>query len=217
MTTPTNTQKNAGGVCNIAQGRVITQATTAAAQTFTLGFKPRIVRFHNVTDRISDEWYEGMHEAQFYTGFAAVTAILDADAGITATNFGSLWNPTEVEANVTNFHAALVGLAAKLDADPDVVTTTYSAQIPNFGVNGPTLDQLRTSLTAIAGLLDADTGVTSTTYTAACPGNSTSLHTVANGTRTLELTNGIAVDGYTFTVTATTLAASKVFFWEAIG
>lgn len=44
-----------------------------------------------------------------------------------------------------------------------------------------------------------------------------SLHTVAAGTVTNELTNGITVSGNTFTVTATTLAASKSFFYLAHG
>ena len=42
-----------------------------------------------------------------------------------------------------------------------------------------------------------------------------SLHNVATGTQTLETTNGIAVSGNTFTLTATTLVASKTFYWEA--
>ncbi|MEG7685945.1 hypothetical protein, partial [Listeria monocytogenes] len=42
-----------------------------------------------------------------------------------------------------------------------------------------------------------------------------SLHTVAAGAQTLETTNGIAVSGNTFTLTATTLVASKTFYWEA--
>lgn len=108
MTMTTNSQTTAGGVFNHAVGKVVTNADAAAAGTFTVGFTPRIVRFHNMTDRISDEWYEGMDAAS-------------------------------------------------------------------------------------------------------------SLHSVANGTRTLETTNGITVSGNTFAVTATTLAASKSFSWEAIG
>ena len=49
-----------------------------------------------------------------------------------------------------------------------------------------------------------------------------SLHTAANGTVTDESTNGITVVGvtaagtqYSFTVTATTMAASKTFYWVA--
>ena len=110
MTMTTNTQSNAMSVCNIATGHIVTNADAAAIVTVQLGFTPRIVRFRNVTDRISDEWYEGMASAS-------------------------------------------------------------------------------------------------------------SIHTVAAGTVTLETTNGIAVSATanTFTLTATTMVASKVFMWEAIG
>lgn len=108
MAITTNTQSIAGDPRQHAVGQVVTDSGAAAIATFTMGFTPRIVRFHNLTDRISDEWYEGMASAN-------------------------------------------------------------------------------------------------------------SLHTLANGTRSLETTNGIAVSGKTFTVTATTMVASKSFFWEAIG
>lgn len=107
MALTVNTQSNSNGVVNYARGAVTTDAGAAAATTFTLGFVPRTVRFHNATDRISDEWFEGMAAAS-------------------------------------------------------------------------------------------------------------SLHTVAAGTRTLELTNGITVAGSSFTVTAVTIPASKVFYWEAV-
>lgn len=108
MALTTNTQANSGGIVNHATGLVVSDASAAAAATFTVGFTPRVVRFHNVTDRISDEWLTGMASAS-------------------------------------------------------------------------------------------------------------SIHTVAAGTRTLETTNGIAVSGNTFTVTATTMVASKTFVWEALG
>jgi hypothetical protein len=108
MALTTNTQSNAESICNIAHGQVVTDAGAAAATTFTLGFTPRYVKFVNLTDRIVDEWFEGM----------------------TAAN---------------------------------------------------------------------------------------SLHDVAAGTSTLETTNGITVSGNTFTVTATTMVASKSFYWQAIG
>ena len=108
MALTTNSQTNTGGIANVAVGKIVTDSGAAAAVTITLGFAPRIVRFRNITDRISDEWYEGMASAN-------------------------------------------------------------------------------------------------------------SIHTVANGTVTLETTNGIAVSGNTFTLTATTMVASKTFAWEAIG
>lgn len=106
MALSTNTQSNSNGVNCFAVGKIVTDASAAAAATVTLGFVPRYVRFVNLTDRITDEWFEGMAAAS-------------------------------------------------------------------------------------------------------------SLHTVAAGTLTLEATNGITVSGSTFTLTATTMAASKTFYWEA--
>lgn len=212
MATQTNTQKNASGVRNYASGRVVTDSATAAAKTFTLGFKPRRIKFHNVTDRISDEWFDGMEESTIYTAFLATTALLDADAGVTATDFGSTCNPTG-EITLENLRLAIAALAAKLDADASAATTTYYLQVPP---QGATAADLRAAMAAINALLDADTGVTTTTYASGTnPSAYSSLHTVAAGTRTLDITNGIKVDGNTFSVTATTMVASKVFFWEA--
>lgn len=106
MALTTNTQTNSNGVGNFAIGKIVSDAGAAAAATITLGFVPRYVKFVNLTDRITDEWFEGMASAS-------------------------------------------------------------------------------------------------------------SLHTVAAGTMTLETTNGIAVSGSSFTLTATTLVASKTFYWEA--
>jgi hypothetical protein len=100
-------QSNTTGVTNYAVGKIVTSSATAAAATISLGFTPRYVRVVNLTDRITDEWYEGMASAS-------------------------------------------------------------------------------------------------------------SLHAVAAGTLTLETTNGIAVSGPSFTLTATTLVASKTFYWEAM-
>jgi hypothetical protein len=108
MALTTNTQTNAGGVSNRAIGKIVSDGGAAAAVTLTLGFAPRKFVIHNLTDRISDEWFEGMASAS-------------------------------------------------------------------------------------------------------------SLHSVAAGTRTLETTNGIAVDGLNVTLTAVTMVASKSFAWEAIG
>jgi len=107
MALTSSTQTNTNGVINRAIGKIVTDAAAAAAVTITLGFAPRRVLFVNLTDRITDEWFEGMASAS-------------------------------------------------------------------------------------------------------------SLHAVAAGTLTLETTNGIAVSGNTFTLTATTMAASKTFYWEAV-
>jgi len=107
MALTSSTQTNTNGVINRAIGKIVTDAAAAAAVTITLGFAPRRVLFVNLTDRITNEWFEGMDSAS-------------------------------------------------------------------------------------------------------------SLHAVAAGTLTLETTNGIAVSGNTFTLTATTMAASKTFYWEAV-
>lgn len=106
MAFTSSTQTNSNGVLNFAVGKIVTDATTAAAGTITLGFVPRYFKLINLTDRITDEWFEGMASAS-------------------------------------------------------------------------------------------------------------SLHAVAVGTMTLETTNGIALSGTTITLTATTLVASKTFYWEA--
>jgi hypothetical protein len=108
MALTTNVQDSMGGIAQHATGYVVTDAGAAAVTQFTCGFNPRLVRFHNVTDRISDEWLEGMAAAS-------------------------------------------------------------------------------------------------------------SIHTIAAGTRTLEVTNGITVGSNGFSVTAATILASKTFVWEAIG
>jgi hypothetical protein len=108
MPVSTDSQTNVDGVVRKARGKVVTTSASAAAHTLTLGFAPLHVKFVNATDRIQDEWYEGMASAE-------------------------------------------------------------------------------------------------------------SIHTVAAGTVTLETTNGVAVSGNTFTLTATTMVASKVFYWEAEG
>ena len=108
MTMTTNTQSNSMGIANVATGQIVTNADAAAAATITLGFAPRYIKVVNHTDRIVDEWFEGMSSAN-------------------------------------------------------------------------------------------------------------SLHSAANGDATLETTNGIAVSGNQFTLTATTMAASKSLYWMAIG
>lgn len=71
-------------VRNEALGRVVTDAATAADTTFTVGFSPRIVRFINLTDRITLEWYEGMAADSAIMTVAAGTRTLITTEGITA-------------------------------------------------------------------------------------------------------------------------------------
>lgn len=78
------------------------------------------------------------------TNFVAVTAKLDADSGVTGTNFGSLWNFGLPDPNLftvaggyrdqgvlldymKTIRTAYVGLLAKLDLDGGVADTDYAA------------------------------------------------------------------------------------------
>lgn len=73
----------AGGVANCATGYAATSSATATATSFVVGFLPRVVRFHNVTDRISDEWIQGMAAASSIHTVAAGTRTLETTNGIT--------------------------------------------------------------------------------------------------------------------------------------
>lgn len=82
MALSTNTQTNANGVVNRAIGKVVTDAAAAAAATFNLGFEPRYIKFVNLTDRITDEWFEGMASASSLHAVAVGTQTLEAVNGI---------------------------------------------------------------------------------------------------------------------------------------
>lgn len=213
MPTNTNVQSTAANILNHAVGSIVTTAASAAAVSITCGFVPRVIRFHNWTDRISDEWFDGMDEEAIMTALLGITAKLDSDGGVTDTDHASLWNPTT--ATVAALRTSIVGLLAKLDAGEGVTGTNYAA----LWTPVATVAGLIASINGITAKLDADGGVTDTDYAATWATTAAvSLHTAANGVRTLELVNGIRnnYDG-TFTLNATTMAASKKFVWEAIG
>ena len=214
MPTNTNVQATAAGVINHATGQIVTTSAAAAAVTITCGFVPRVIRFHNVTDRISDEWFDGLDESAIYTAILGITAKLDVDGGVTPTDFASTCNPAS--ASKADLNTSLVALVAKLDASAGVTDTNYAAL---WTPGAATFAAFKTSINGITAKLDADAGVTDTDYAAIWATTvAPSLHTVANGTRTFEKVNGILnnLDG-TFTLNATTMAASKQFNWEAIG
>ena len=83
MTMTTNTQSNAAGVLNHATGLVVTNADAAAAQVFTCGFIPRKVRWVNVTDRVINEWYEGMASPSSVAEAVTGDKTLETTNGIT--------------------------------------------------------------------------------------------------------------------------------------
>ena len=86
MALTTNTQTNSGGVSNRALGQIVSDAGAAAIVTITLGFKPRYFKFVNATDRIIDEWFEGMASASSIHTVAAGTVTLDVTNGIAVSN-----------------------------------------------------------------------------------------------------------------------------------
>lgn len=79
-------QSNSESVSNVAVLRVTTDASAATAQTIPLGFTPRVVRVHNLTDLISDEWFEGMAAASSLHTIAAGTRTLETVNGVTVAN-----------------------------------------------------------------------------------------------------------------------------------
>jgi hypothetical protein len=231
-------QTNVGAsVYNFAVGHISTDAVAAAAQTIQLGFLPRKIKFVNLTDRITDEWYEDMGPDNLEVAIAGIAAHLDADSGVTDTNYAALWGlPTPVASNTNappvaaNVDAVLpglvkqlAGLTTKLDADSGPTDKNYFAL---WGHPAATQAGIKAAITGLALKLDNDTAVNSTDYTSGFITSiisiTSSLHTIANGTVSLELVNGISVNDdpssatyCSFTLTATTMVASKEFYWEA--
>lgn len=70
----------AEGVVNRAVGKF---TGAGAVVDVSLGFTPRIVRVHNVTDRISDEKFAGMGATETLHTVAAGTRTLDTGSLIT--------------------------------------------------------------------------------------------------------------------------------------
>jgi hypothetical protein len=102
----TNTQ-TASAIRNHAVGKAVTNADSATAATFTVGFTPRVVRFHNLTDRISDEWFEGMAAASALHTVAAGTRTLETSNGITVGEDGFTVNATTMVASKTFYWEAI--------------------------------------------------------------------------------------------------------------
>lgn len=82
MALSTNTQSHCNGVTHFVVGKFVTDASAASAQTITLGFSPRYVRLVNLTDRITDEWFEGMAQASSLHTVAIGTMTLETTNGI---------------------------------------------------------------------------------------------------------------------------------------
>lgn len=83
MPIATEATTNSDGNIHRAQELLTTSAATATAITRTFGFVPKRVVLHNVTDRISDEWFEGMAAASSIHSAAAGTRTLETTNGVT--------------------------------------------------------------------------------------------------------------------------------------
>lgn len=83
MTTTIVSQSNSESIINYAQVRLTTDAAAAAAFTLPLGFLPRKVRIVNLTDRIQQEWFEGMAALSSLDTAAVGTVTLNTTTGIT--------------------------------------------------------------------------------------------------------------------------------------
>lgn len=75
-----------------AVGKIVFDATAITAADYvqvTCGFKPKYVKFSNVTDRTTIEWYEGMADDSCLKTIAAGTVSLETtNKGITPTQAG---------------------------------------------------------------------------------------------------------------------------------
>lgn len=75
-----------------ARGKVVYDATTIVATEYTrilTGFKPRYVRWVNLTDRVEIEWFEGMTANTSLKTAAAGTRTLETtNGGITVDDKG---------------------------------------------------------------------------------------------------------------------------------
>lgn len=78
------------GVLNRTIQFFTTDAVAAADTTFNFGFKPRAVEFVNLTDRITEEWFEGMAATNVLHTIAAGTRTLDANSLIVVNADGTV-------------------------------------------------------------------------------------------------------------------------------
>ncbi len=101
MALTTDTKKFSGGVVNHVVGRVVTDAGAAADTTFNVGFKPRIVRFYNITDSISYEWFDGMADASAQKTVLAGTRSLNTTEGVTQSETGFMIKAAAILAGKT--------------------------------------------------------------------------------------------------------------------
>ncbi len=73
----TSTQDNGQAEARNASGSHFDDAASPAAATITLGFTPKYFAWHNVTGRISYEWFSGAANGTTLKTVAAGTRTLD--------------------------------------------------------------------------------------------------------------------------------------------
>lgn len=73
----TATQDNGDSTTRNASGSYLDDAASPAAATITLGFTPKYFAWHNLTDRISHEWFQGNANGTTLKTVAAGTRTLD--------------------------------------------------------------------------------------------------------------------------------------------
>jgi hypothetical protein len=80
----TSTQERGSSVARNVSGSYLDDAASPAAASITLGFTPKYFAWHNVTDRISYEWFDGAAAGTTLKTVAAGTRTLDTgDVAIT--------------------------------------------------------------------------------------------------------------------------------------
>lgn len=84
-TTNTNSMHQ---VRNQTIGQVVSDAGAAADTLFVTGYRPRVVRFINLTDRSTIEWFEGMADDSALLTVAAGTRTLVTSSGVTPSASG---------------------------------------------------------------------------------------------------------------------------------
>lgn len=89
----TSSINTGNGVLNRTIEYFTTNADVAADTTFAFGFKPRMVKFVNLTDRITNEWFEGMAAGYALKTVAAGTRTLETTGGITVGSDGNVSIP----------------------------------------------------------------------------------------------------------------------------
>jgi len=75
-------------VRNQTIGQVTSDAGAAADTLFVTGYRPRVVRFINLTDRSTIEWFEGMADDSAILTVAAGTRTLVTSSGVTPSASG---------------------------------------------------------------------------------------------------------------------------------